>query len=66
MTATLPTFVSSTAHGLDGLWVKDTHTPNHINGQISVPGNEEKKSQKGRNLQSRDNPPQPSTALNEE
>ena len=32
LAATLPAFNRDTAHGLDGLIVKDGHTPNHVNG----------------------------------
>lgn len=34
----LPNFDSNYAHGLDGLIVKDSHLPNHINGQLTAPG----------------------------
>lgn len=56
----LPIFNRDTAHGLDGMIVKDAHTPNHINGQVSVPA-----SSKGRQLLT-DEPPQPVQILNEE
>lgn len=32
MATTLPAFNSNTAHGLDGLLLKDAYAPNHING----------------------------------
>lgn len=34
MASILPSFNNATARGLDGLLLKDTHGPNHINGQI--------------------------------
>jgi hypothetical protein len=37
MGSILPTFTQSTAHGLDGLLLKDTHAPNHVNGQFITP-----------------------------
>jgi hypothetical protein len=37
MASILPSFNANTARGLDGLLLKDTHAPNHINGQVSTP-----------------------------
>ena len=37
MASILPSFVASTAHGLDGMLLKDTYGPNHVNGQIRIP-----------------------------
>jgi hypothetical protein len=37
LATTLPAFDKATAHGLDGLLVKDAHAPNHINGQLRAP-----------------------------
>ena len=34
MTSILPGFVNSTGRSLDGLILKDSHAPNHLNGQL--------------------------------
>ena len=68
MTSILPGFVNSTAHGLDGLVLKDSHAPNHLNGQLI------KQSQKPQTLQSirataapaPPTPPNASQIINEE
>jgi hypothetical protein len=54
-------FEQTAAHGLDGLIVQDAHLPNHVNGQIVLPG---KKAAKPRRMLLKDEPPV--QAINEE
>ncbi len=64
----LPNFNKDTAHGLDGFILKDTHAPNHINGQTNVPSSSSsEENYSGIRLGSAPTPPPPAPQIiNEE
>lgn len=64
MASILPSFNANVARGLDGLLLKDTYTPNHVNGQIRIPTSSGVRSS-GRKLTAIPVPPV-QTPLNEE